>query len=127
MKRQPKTDSEHHQQVYLFQWAESARGQYPQLQFLYATPNGGMRNIVVATRLKREGVKRGVPDVFLPVPTAQYHGLYIEMKFGKNKMSPEQLVFKAYCEKVGYCFACCYYWVDAKDVIVKYLSLTEIK
>lgn len=46
----------------------------------YHIPNGGSRNIVEAVKLKRLGVKRGIPDICIPVPFNQYHALYIEMK-----------------------------------------------
>lgn len=56
----------------------------------HAIPNGGDRSMVVASRLKAEGVKPGVWDVFIPVPiwypsprtldTKWRHGLYLEFK-----------------------------------------------
>lgn len=46
----------------------------------YAVPNGGSRNIIEAAKLKRSGVKKGVPDLCIPVPLNGYHGLYIELK-----------------------------------------------
>ena len=49
-----------------------------------------IRDIRTAANLKKEGVKRGVPDICLPVSRGKYHGLYIEMKAGKNKPSKEQ-------------------------------------
>jgi hypothetical protein len=53
----------------------------PQIEpFLFAIPNGGLRNKTIAGQLKAEGVKAGVPDLFLSLPSGKYHGLYIEMK-----------------------------------------------
>src|SRR5699024_10256580 len=72
--------TEHDEQVQLIRWAGLARGAYPALRWLHAVPNGGARNIVVARKLKAEGVQRGVPDLCLPVPRGPYHGLYIELK-----------------------------------------------
>ena len=40
--------------------------------------------------LKKEGVKAGVPDIVLPVLRCTYHGLYIELKVGRNKTSLKQ-------------------------------------
>src|SRR5699024_826416 len=72
--------TEHDEQVQRIRWAGLARGAYPALRWLHAVPNGGARNIVVARKLKAEGVQRGVPDLCLPVPRGPYHGLYIELK-----------------------------------------------
>jgi hypothetical protein len=55
------------------------RYQYPQY-LIYAIPNGGLRNKVVAAKLKEEGLLAGVPDLHIPVAKKGYHGLFIEMK-----------------------------------------------
>lgn len=82
--------AEHNEQVALFDWARLAVGRFPELVLLFAVPNGGARNVVTGTRLKAEGVKRGVPDVWLPVARGGFHGLVIEMKTAKGRASPEQ-------------------------------------
>jgi VRR-NUC domain len=46
----------------------------------YAIPNGGRRTLMEGARFKRGGVKKGIPDLCLPIPKEPYHGLYIEMK-----------------------------------------------
>ena len=81
---------EHRMQVALFKWAKLAAGADPRIGLMFAIPNGGARNAIVASKLKAEGVKPGVPDVFLPVPVGEYHGLWIELKVKPNKPSPEQ-------------------------------------
>lgn len=43
--------------------------------------------------LKRMGVRSGVSDIFIPRANKTLHGLWIELKFGKNKASPAQLTF----------------------------------
>jgi hypothetical protein len=61
------------------------RIQYPNYKYrLFAIPNGGLRNIRTAVRLKREGVLAGVPDLFLAVPKLHYGGLFIELKNGNS-------------------------------------------
>lgn len=52
----------------------------PELHDMFAIPNGGLRDKITAGNLKREGVKAGVPDIFLPIPRGGYHGLFVEMK-----------------------------------------------
>lgn len=69
---------------------------------LFAIPNGGARDVVTGARLKREGVRKGTPDLMLARASKGYHGLYIEMKAGDNRPSPEQKDFIAYLAGAGY-------------------------
>lgn len=64
----------------LFEWAARSVGRYPALRLMYAVPNGGSRNPIEARHLKQQGVKPGVPDICLPVPSHHYTALYIELK-----------------------------------------------
>ena len=75
--------SEHDQQVAVVEYCD-AKG-YP----VFAIPNGGMRHKRTAAMLKAEGVKAGVPDLFLPVPKGGYCGLFVEMK-DVNGRKPRQ-------------------------------------
>lgn len=56
----------------------------PELARLFAIPNGGQRDKITAGKLKAEGVKPGVPDIFLPVPRHVWAGLFVEMKRPKT-------------------------------------------
>lgn len=114
--------SEAQEQTYLFNWIAFARGKTPELDLLYHVPNGGSRDKREAARLKAQGVRAGVPDLCLPVPTSMYHGLYIELKFGRNKPSEEQVKWLEALKRQGYKTAVCYGWEEAKDVILNYLQ-----
>ena len=81
---------EGNEQEALFRWAAFVRGRFPEIDLLYHIPNGGSRNRLEAANLKRQGVKSGVPDLCLPVARGKYHGLYIEMKYGKTKITPSR-------------------------------------
>lgn len=93
------------------------------LDFLYAVPNGGKRNIKTAADLKAEGVKAGVPDISLPYPTSRHHGLYIEMKREKGgRVSDKQKEWLEYLNSVGYLAVVCKGFEEAKDCILQYLA-----
>jgi len=111
--------SEHEEQAKLFGWTRN----HPKLPWMFAIPNGGLRNKATAVRMKSEGVKAGVWDIFLPVPSGQYHGLFIEMKWGKNVLTPAQKEFGDYATQQGYCCKVAYSAEEAIEIIDEYLGL----
>ena len=114
------TASEADEQTALFEWAELMRGQLPGIELMYHVPNGGSRNHAEAAHLKAQGVKAGVPDICLPVPRGAYHGLYIELKAGKNKPTKEQREWISALRKQKYAAGVCYGWEAAAGIIQKY-------
>lgn len=120
MKKQPFPDlTEAQEQTMIFNWAKYN----PELKWLFAIPNGGNRSIIEATHLKYQGVKKGVSDMCLALPKGKYHGLFIELKAGKNKPSAEQKEFISYANDQGYLAKVCYGHEEAINLIEKYLNL----
>ena len=109
------------EQEALFRWARLAEGRWPELRWLHHVPNGGLRSKAVAARLKAAGVKAGVPDLCLPVPRGGYHGLYIELKVGRNKPTEHQRAWLDHLTEAGYSTQVCYGWEAAKESIEGYL------
>lgn len=60
----------------------------------FAVPNGGMRNIGVARKLKAEGVKAGVADLFIMQPNEEFNGLFIEVKTATGRQQETQKNFE---------------------------------
>lgn len=114
--------SEHHEQAALFRWAEYAAGRWPELGLLHAIPNGGHRSKITAAMLKAEGVRPGVPDICLPVPRHDWHGLYIELKTPRGRPSKEQQRWIAALNRQGYRADVCHGWEQARAVIELYLG-----
>ena len=116
---------EHAEQVSLIQWwaLQCKRfGVYEQL--LFAIPNGGQRNIITAKRMKDEGVRSGIPDLFLAVPRGNFHGLFIEMKKPQGGVvSENQKACMEMLSNNNYCVAVCHGFIDAQEAIKGYLSL----
>ena len=124
--------SEHQEQVALFNFLRTMEGQHPMLKWIHSVPNGGHRAMTTAKKMKAEGVKAGVLDVFVPatkwkiigVGFKKYlPGLYIEMKFGKNTMTDNQHEFADFVTEQGYLVKVCYTWIDAAKEIFDYLDL----
>ena len=114
--------TEHAHQVSLFMWAASQLPTYPELKWMYAVPNGGDRNPIVAVRLKAEGVKSGISDVCLPFARRGYHGFYIEMKKPKGKESLTQIEFGQFLTAQKYLYCMCDHWEVARDRVHWYLN-----
>jgi hypothetical protein len=79
-KNNPEIRDEHTEQVRFFELVDLYIPRYPELKNVYANPNGSLRNLIVAKKLKAEGVRPGVPDIIVDVARHGYHGLRIEMK-----------------------------------------------
>ena len=89
---------------------------------LFAIPNGGVRDMMTAVKLKAEGVRRGVPDLFLATSRNRAHGLWIEMKKEGGRISDEQHTMMDYLTQQGYLCEVCWSLDDATNAIKKYLS-----
>lgn len=117
------TPTEAQEQTTLFQWARMMEGRWTELRTLHAIPNGGSRNPIEAVHLKQQGVKPGIPDVFLPVARGGFHGLYIEMKRRKGgRVSPEQRAMIEVLRGQGYRCEVCKGWEEAKNTITEYMK-----
>lgn len=119
-----KSGSESAHQKALFAWAAMNMKRWPQLKYLFAIPNGGLRDKITAARLKAEGVKAGVPDVMLPWPRGSYAGLFIEMKKPGEKVRKDsaQEEWHDYLRNSFYCVQVCDDWKEATVVLSKYLT-----
>ncbi len=91
---------------------------------VFAIPNGGFRHIATARKLQREGVKPGVPDLFIPVVKMPYGGLFIEMKTPEGKVSVHQKEWISML-KEQYAVSVCRSLDDAIGVIRKYLGAIQ--
>lgn len=115
-------DREHQEQAALFRWAELNRVKHPALSLMFAIPNGGHRHKAVAGKLKAEGVKPGVPDIFLPWPSNNKSGLFVELKAPSGQISPAQRVWNlnlACHYQAEFCFG----WIEAAKTICEYLGV----
>lgn len=123
----PLIDNEHAHQKAVFEWMEwQANGPIPELRWAFAVPNGQLRHIAVAKKLKAEGVKAGVPDIFIPVARNSYHGLFIEMKRPNGKTSDVQEQWLNNLSILGYFAYCCHSSNEAIDLISYYFGKAEL-
>lgn len=114
--------TEEQEQETLFAWAAANEAAHPALRLLFAIPNGGYRHKQTAVRMKRTGVKPGVPDMCLPVACGGHHSLWIELKRRKGgHVSVTQRTWQRMLEDEGNLCMVCYGWEDAARCITDYL------
>lgn len=111
------------EQMKVINWANWNINKWPELKWLFHIPNGGKRNKAEAARFKMAGVKAGVSDLELPVARGKYHGLFIEMKYGKNKATDAQEEFIEFVKQKGYLAVVCNGADEAINVLEQYLAM----
>lgn len=79
-------------------------------------------SVMEGRKLKRMGVRKGVLDFFLAVPSSGYHGLWVELKVNKGKLTPEQIAFIERKNARGYLALAVWGHDAAKEAILCYLK-----
>ena len=74
-------------------------------------------------RLKKKGVKSGVPDILIFEPRGKYNGLAIELKTGKNKVTETQEEWMSRLSKKGWHVWVCHSFDQFKMVVDYYFNL----
>ena len=104
-------------------WAYKANPvRYPHLNMLHCSLNGVKLSGTQAKVAKGQGMLSGVPDLFLPVPKNGYHGLFIEMKSEKGRVTENQHWFLTNADSVGYKTVICYSAKEAISAIEAYYT-----
>lgn len=97
--------------------------QYCELKHIVAVhiPNESKRSIAYGAKMKRMGLRKGFPDIFIPTARQGFYGLFIELKRDrKSRVSTEQTAWITYLNKQGYKALVCYGAGQAIDEIEKY-------
>lgn len=115
--------TESNEQQALFDWAARLEYKWPELALLFHIPNEGKRSKITGARMKREGLRSGVPDICLPVARNGSHGLYIELKRRKDsRVTKDQLDWIEALVAEGYMAAVCRGCDEAIALIEGYLE-----
>jgi hypothetical protein len=119
---------EHAEAKAFMKWVKLNEAAHPELKWLFAVPNGGDRNVIVAAKMKAEGVKKGVPDYIWPVCAGRFPGMVIELKrIGLGKVSAEQRKWMDHYESQSWYVRTCYGADEAIDAVKAYLSVLRVK
>ena len=133
--KKKRKNKEHLYQAALIKWAYIAGRKSKKaapLLTLFAIPNGQLSLGLIKTRigkirllkyLANEGVRKGVPDLFLPYPSKKYHGLFIEMKTEVGVHGDAQKLWQKNLTKAGYKVVVCRGVENARMELTSYLNL----
>lgn len=89
---------------------------------VFHIPNGGRRNAREAAHLKRLGVRPGVPDLFVPIPSSGMHGLFIEMKSKSGRTTELQQGWLRLLADSGYGAVVCHGADEAVRALGSYMG-----
>lgn len=128
---------EQQEQGALIDWAKTVRMPKPWQKkklsdFVFAIPNGEHRKPGVAAKLKWQGVKAGVSDLFLPFPSHGYRGLWCEMKKPtraydtdgerRRALTDGQREWLELMRGQGYVGITCWGWDEARELFLAYVG-----
>lgn len=111
------------EQQAVIEWSLYSCGRFPALKNLYHVPNEGKRSKSTGGIAKSLGLRPGVPDLILDHPAGRYHGCRIEMKYGKNKPTPDQEDWLKRMQAAGYFVAVCWSASAAIALLEEYCAL----
>lgn len=117
--------SEHDNQVSFFHFVRLKAIGDERYRNIYAVPNWGIRSHAQREYLHQEGMSKGVLDINIDWPSNGYHGMKIEMKHGKGKLSNAQKEWKKRYEKAGYYVVVCYDFEQACQELIAYFNEGE--
>ena len=110
--------SEEQEQIALVQWCTWRSYPY---NLGFAIPNAGLHHVNYRVKLKKLGLKSGIPDLLWPVARGGYYGLWIEMKREKGgTLSAPQKEMIEVLRKEFYRVEVCAGFEAAKAVLEEY-------
>lgn len=123
--------TEHDEQTALFEWIARMAKRHSAFHTIFAIPNGGWRHKVTARILQAEGVRPGVPDIFVAFPSRKLkkHGLFIELKRVDGTASDVRLSQREWGDRLrnhGYAVVVCFGEKQARKAICTYLEVTDL-
>lgn len=91
-------------------------------KLLFAIPNDGKRTKGEGDNARKRGMRAGILDMMLAIARKGYHGMFIEMKFGKGKTSEFQDEMIEEFKNQGYKVVICYTFEEFEKEITEYLN-----
>lgn len=105
------------EQITVVEWCEAMRIPVAHI------PNEGKRSPVAGRIMKRMGLRKGFPDLFVPLPKGGFHGLFVEMKAEGGETTKEQEEWLSLLNANGYAVCVAHGATAAIEKIRKYVRL----
>jgi hypothetical protein len=122
VKKRFKHGPEELQMMAFFDYCKVMENRHKAWKLAYHIPNERKASIQRRITMARCGVKKGMPDICIPVPNDKYASLYIEMKVKPNKPSKEQLELLKELYSAGSYSCIAWSAEEAISVVNKYLE-----
>lgn len=108
-----------------FIWVDALLLIWPELENVYAVPNGATlaRGPAAWMILKYLGARAGTLDISIDIPAGPYHGMKIEMKRLVGGMNPDQERRYGLNNRLGYLSVVCRSGNSAIECLNRYLKL----
>jgi hypothetical protein len=119
-----KSGTEHGHQMAFFCECNIRAKLSPLWYLPFAIPNGTPTDRKIGARMKAEGVKAGVPDIFIPIANYGLHGCFIEMKLPgatASAVSAEQWKWIGALKATGYGVTVAKGWEHAIAIAQSYM------
>lgn len=122
----PKISTMRKNRITLFMWAEIMKEKYPELEMLFAVPFDAYKSVSSCKKFTEEGLKKGIPDVCLPISNGKFSSLWIKIKSSKHtKLTEKQKWWIKELNAKGCLAVDCVGWEAARDIILNYLNASK--
>jgi hypothetical protein len=114
--------SEADEQIALVEYLRTA---YPNIFFTIAPAGFKLPypiNVIFSKQANQMGYRKGTPDIMIFAARHIFHGLLIELKIKGGKQKTEQKEVQEMVTRVGYKYALCFGFNEAREVIDKYFE-----
>lgn len=98
---------------------------YTKVAPIYWTKNEGKRTRKQRRSIQGMGLRKGIPDLTMPIRTKDYGGMYIELKHGANTPTYEQLSWKALLTSQKFNTIIAYTFEEATNAIMQHMEGIE--
>ena len=108
--------------IKFFDWVRIQEKFDDRLSVIYHVANERKTSQHHGKIFKQKGVRSGVPDVCVPIPSGMYPGLFIEFKVKPNTLSDNQKKFIKTLISVGHLCTIAYSADEAIRIVREYLD-----
>ena len=113
------------QQALIRWWSWACKDLKIPEQLLMSIPNGGKRDAITGSILKREGARAGAPDLVLFIQRDIHGAMLIELKKEDGFLSPAQVDMQETLRRYGFRVFTAFSLESAKTEIISYISLPK--